>query len=89
MEIQCNKPHPIAIGNGPTVRHPILMWFFTLLLLLGWPLYTLGNGFKFKIKNNSKMNAAIFYKISKKSGSVKIKALMNLNPNEEKLKSST
>lgn len=51
-----------------------------------FPGTSFAHGFKFKLKNISKTDVAVFYKVSKKSGSAKIKALMNLKPGEEKLK---
>lgn len=44
-------------------------------------------GFKFKIKNTTKGSVSVFYKISKKSGNFKVKALLKLGPGEERIKS--
>lgn len=43
-------------------------------------------GFKFRLKNTAKTNVAVFYRISKKSGGFKVKALLKLKPGEEKIK---
>lgn len=43
-------------------------------------------GFKFKIKNTTKGSVSVFYKISKKSGNFKVKALLKLGPGEERIK---
>ncbi|WP_158799303.1 hypothetical protein [Pedobacter sp. L105] len=51
------------------------------------PFIAHAEGFKFKVKNTSKSNVAVFYRISEKSGSFKLKAFLNLKPGEEKLKS--
>jgi len=63
-----------------------------VLLLIGF--LSLGfaahaTGFKFKIKNTAKTNTAVFYKLNKKSGAFKVKALFNLKPGEEKMKEIT
>ncbi|QJD97112.1 hypothetical protein HH214_15170 [Mucilaginibacter robiniae] len=42
--------------------------------------------FKFKLKNESKSSLLVFYKISKKSGAFKVKSLMKLKPDEERIK---
>lgn len=44
-------------------------------------------GFKFKIKNTTKGSVSVFYKISKKSGNFKVKALLKLGAGEERIKS--
>ena len=58
------------------------------LLILGllFPALSFAHGFKFKIKNTSKTDVAVFYKISKTSGDFKLKALLKLKPGEEKVK---
>jgi hypothetical protein len=43
-------------------------------------------GFKFKIKNTTKGSVSVFYKISKKSGNFKVKALLKLGAGEERIK---
>ena len=43
-------------------------------------------GFKFKIKNTTKNELTVFYKISKKSGNFKVKSLVKLKAGEEKIK---
>lgn len=50
------------------------------------PNMVLAVGFKFKIRNTTKNPVSVFYKISKKSGKFKVKSLMTLKPNEEKIK---
>ncbi|HEY8930690.1 MAG TPA: hypothetical protein VIM55_15915 [Mucilaginibacter sp.] len=57
-----------------------------LLLLFILPFFASAGGFRFKIKNTAKTNVAVFYKITKSNGQFKIKALLKLNPGEEKLK---
>lgn len=57
---------------------------FTLLFLL--PSLSRADNFKFKIKNTAKTNVAVFYRINKKSGAFKLKALLSLKPGEEKIK---
>jgi len=57
--------------------------YFLLALL---PFIANAGGFKFKIKNTAKTNVAVFYRINKKSGAFKVKALLKLNPGEEKIK---
>jgi hypothetical protein len=50
------------------------------------PALTHAEGFKFKIKNTSKNELTVFYKISKKSGDFKVKTLVKLKPGEERIK---
>jgi hypothetical protein len=59
-----------------------------ILIIIGlfFPTLSFAHGFKFMIKNTSKSDVAVFYKISKKSGDFKLKALLKLKPGEEKLK---
>ena len=59
---------------------------YPFILLLIVPLFSKADGFKFRIKNTNKTNVAVFYRINEKSGKFKIKALMKLNPGEEKIK---
>jgi len=47
------------------------------------------SGFKFKIKNTSKTNVAVFYKLNQKSATSKLKTLFSLKPDEEKIKEIT
>ena len=58
------------------------------LLIYGmlFPALSFAHGFKFKIKNTSKTDVAVFYKIGKKSGDFKLKALLKLKAGEEKIK---
>jgi hypothetical protein len=60
----------------------------TLLTIFSifFPSFVFAHGFKFKIKNTSKTDVAVFYKVTKKSGDFKLKALLKLKPGEEKLK---
>lgn len=57
-----------------------------LLILLLSPFWVNAEGFKFKLKNTSKSNVTVFYKITKKSGAFKVKALLSLKSGDEKLK---
>jgi hypothetical protein len=56
----------------------------TILFFL--PVLAEANGFKFKIKNTGKTAVSVFYKITKKSGKFKLKALTSLKPGEERIK---
>jgi hypothetical protein len=56
------------------------------MFLIGLPALAHADSFKFKLKNTAKTNVAVFYRISKKSGGFKVKALLSLKPNEEKIK---
>ncbi len=62
----------------------------TLILLLFALFYIPGlanaEGFKFKIKNTTKNQVNVFYKITKKSGEFKLKSLLKLKAGEEKIK---
>lgn len=81
--------HPI---NLPDRCNPFFLKKFRnpsailAIFFIYFPGISFAHGFKFKLKNTSKTDVAVFYKVSKKSGSAKIKALMNLKPGEEKLK---
>lgn len=59
---------------------------FVFSLLITFPVLVSAEGFKFKIKNTSKTNVSVFYKITKKSGKFNLKGLIKLKPGEEKLK---
>ena len=63
-------------------RSKILL--ITVLFLI--PFLAKANSFKFKIRNTDKASVSVFYKITKKSGKFKLKALLNLKPGEEKIK---
>lgn len=56
----------------------------TLVMFL--PTLAFADGFKFKIRNLGKSDISVFYKVTKKSGKFKLKALVNLKPGEEKIK---
>jgi hypothetical protein len=69
------------------VKGPKLYLTGALLLFVSIiPLITNAEGFKFKIKNNSKNELTVFYKINKKSGNFKVKSLVRLKGGEEKIK---
>lgn len=59
----------------------MLMLFISML-----PFLANAEGFKFKVKNTTKNVVTVFYKISKKSGSFKVRSLAKLAPGEEKVK---
>lgn len=56
------------------------------MIFMTLPFLAHAEGFKFKLKNTSKSNVAVFYRVSEKSGSFKLKALLDLKPGEEKIK---
>jgi len=60
----------------------ILLVFLSVTL----PALARADGFKFRIKNTAKTNVAIFYRVNEKGGKFKLKALLKLNPGEEKIK---
>ena len=57
-----------------------------ILFALMVPFLANAEGFKFKIKNTTKNELTVFYKISKKSGDFKVRTLVKLKPSEEKIK---
>lgn len=59
---------------------------FLLLLILVMPFLCHAESFKFKVRNTTKNELTVFYKISKKSGDFKLKSLGKLKPAEEKIK---
>lgn len=71
-----------SIKNGSKA---FVVWLGVMLLTF-FSVLTNAEGFKFKVKNTSKNVVTVFYKISKKSGNFKLKALFKLNPDEEKVK---
>ena len=50
------------------------------------PLLANATGFKFKVRNTTKNELTVFYKIVKKTGAFKLKSLVKLKPAEEKIK---
>src|SRR5579872_2806153 len=64
-------------------RIPILRIFILLLVL---PVCSSADSFKFKLRNTDKASVTVFYKITRKSGKFKLKALVNLKAGEEKIK---
>jgi len=72
---------PTTNQKQPIIK---LLFFCICFCCLALPTYAIG--FKFKIKNTAKTNVAVFYRINKKSGGFKLKALLNLKPGEEKIK---
>jgi hypothetical protein len=83
---------PFSFHPKHTMSLQFQLYFFRksiliiLTLLLSIPLLAGAEGFKFKIKNTAKTNVAVYYKIMKKSGNFKVKALFNLKPGEERIK---
>src|SRR6201996_5931033 len=57
-----------------------------LLLCCSLPFLAKANDFKFKVRNTTKNELTVFYKISKKNGAFKLKPLVKLKPAEEKIK---
>src|ERR1700744_2677318 len=57
-----------------------------IVVLFLVPFLAKADGFKFKIRNTDKASVSVFYKITKKSGKFKLKALLNLKPGEERIK---
>lgn len=60
--------------------------YFLLISLVSFSSLANAENFKFKLKNTAKTKIVVFYRINKKSGSFKLKALLNLKPGEERLK---
>jgi len=75
-----DKPYP----SSTTLRAIVLNVVMLLLAIL--PLFAHADNFKFKLRNTAKTNVAVFYRINKKSGGFKLKALLSLKPEEEKIK---
>lgn len=73
-------------AQGSYIPGALIRFGELLFLALLFPALSFAHGFKFKIRNTAKTNIAVFYKISKKSGNFKIKALLKLKPGEEKIK---
>jgi len=81
-QLSALKSYPL----GHFIIKPCTLPLRIFILIMFLPLLTVANGFKFKIKNTDKTSVSVFYKITKKSGKFKLKALVNLKPGEERLK---
>ncbi|WP_426670735.1 hypothetical protein ACPPVU_05770 [Mucilaginibacter sp. McL0603] len=85
--LSINQPGNIsAATNRLFVKKPNICVTKLAILAMFFPSLSFAHGFKFKIKNTSKTDIAVFYKISKNSGNFKLKALLKLKPGEEKIK---
>ena len=74
---------PSPLFNGGLKLISFKNW---ICLFCFCPLLLNAKGFKFKVKNDTKNVVTVFYKISKKSGGFKVKSLVKLSPNEERIK---
>ena len=70
----------------PARYTPAISKILFCLIIICSTISAQATGIKFKIKNTAKTNVAVFYRINKKSGSFKLKTLLNLKPGEEKIK---
>jgi hypothetical protein len=68
-----------------SVSLPVLFVGF-LFCLFVQPLVSSAEGFKFKIRNTTKSNISVFYKITEKSGDFKVHSLFKMMPGEERIK---
>ncbi len=73
---------PLVISQSFKLSKQILLVFLSILL----PVLAGATGFKFRIKNTAKTNVAVYYRVNEKAGKFKLKALLKLNPGEEKIK---
>lgn len=82
------QPHqsvkPVTVIFNVNVKTCILK--VLVFLLCAVPFFGSAEGFKFKVKNTTKNELTVFYKVSKKSGDFKLKSLVKLKPAEEKIK---
>src|ERR1700761_4950630 len=74
---------PDASSLPPAFKQSTIL---LIVLLFFTPFLVKADGFKFKIKNTDKTGVSVFYKITKRSGKFKLKALTNLKAGEEKIK---
>lgn len=81
VNISVKKTFPIVVRLYKSKRY-----FLLLLIVCILPGLVHAEGFKFKIKNNSKNGVTVFYRISKRSGDFKLRSLGKLRPNEESIK---
>ena len=66
---------------------PHLRLYIFILIISGLsPTLLYAGGFKFKIKNTTKNQVDVYYKLIRKKGEFKLKPLVKLNPGEEKIK---
>src|SRR5579862_6400556 len=76
-----------SINTGAFIRSRMMSKVCVLLILaFVLPRIAHADDFKFRLKNTTKSNVAVFYRINKKSGSFKVKALLSLKPGEERMK---
>ncbi len=66
--------------------NPWRFYVLTALFICLTSIFTKAESFKFKIKNTTKNELTVFYKISKKSGNFKIRTLIKLKPDEQRIK---
>jgi hypothetical protein len=76
----------ISYTSKKAVNHLFQPFLLSLVIIFLLPLAAGAEGFKFKIRNTTKNNISVFYKITKKSGEFKVKALMKMMAGEEKIK---
>jgi len=82
-----NPPPALHHSLIPMKKPPFnITLSFLFLFITGLPFFARADGFKFRIKNTAKTNVAVFYRINEKGGKFKLKALLKLNPGEEKIK---
>lgn len=74
-------PGLLSLSRKTIVPKPILLFFVFLL-----PGLAMANGFRFRIRNTTKNPVSVFYRLNRKGGKFKVKALMTLKPGEERIK---
>jgi len=80
--LSSGKPIKMLFSDLPSLFKALA----TIVIVSLFPLLATAGGFRFKIKNTTKNELTVFYKISKKSGNFKVKTLVKLRPGEEKIK---
>jgi hypothetical protein len=71
-----------SINFGYTLQFFSRLSLFFLICL---PALVYGESFKFRVRNTSPKNLKIYYKLTKKSGSFKVRSLFNLKSDEERM----
>lgn len=76
-----------SMDPGALLRRRIMSKVCVLLIsAFVLPRFAHADDFKFRLKNTTKSNVAVFYRLNKKNGNFKVKALLSLKPGEERMK---
>lgn len=86
QNLSVNQTGIIPGYNSYSQKKSRILIFKLFILLVILPVFSSAEGFKFKLRNTDRANVSVFYKITRKSGKFKLKALVNLKAGEERIK---